>query len=156
MARYYEIVKHNAQKFADERNQTVWIAKAKRKTDFCIIFSLDQLTKNYDIYETVEPAVKGDTKMKRTFTVDASKKIKATAEQVKAAEDKVDPRVDHVADFHDKVEEDFSYLIAGIERLVRENQFDDALELLNTLSDTLDSAIGIVGDDFESGEIEEN
>lgn len=156
MARYYEIVKHNAQKFADERNQTVWIAKAKRKTDFCIIFSLDQLTKNYDIYETVEPTVKGDTKMKRTFTVDASKKIKAATEPVKAAEDKVDPRVDQVADLQDKVEEDFSYLIAGIERLVRENQFDDALELLNTLSDTLDSAIGIVGDDFESGEIEEN
>ena len=152
MARHYEIIRHNAQDFADERNRTVYICKAKRKTDYKIVFSPDQLTANYEIYEEVNPTIGGNMKMKRTFTVDASRKIKAATEPVKAAEDKVDPRVDQVADLQDKVEEDFSYLIAGIERLVRENQFDDALELLNTLSDTLDSAIGIVGDDFESND----
>ena len=55
MARFYEIVKHNAQKFANERNQVVYICKAKRKTDYYIIFSPDQLTKNYDIMEEVAP-----------------------------------------------------------------------------------------------------
>lgn len=75
MAKHYEIIKHNAQKFADERNQSVWICKAKRKTDYCIIFSLDQLTKNYEIYEEVKPSIKGDIQMSRKFRVDASKKV---------------------------------------------------------------------------------
>lgn len=57
MARFYEIVKHNAQKFANERNQVVYICKAKRKTDYGIIFSPDQLTKNYDIIEEVPPDI---------------------------------------------------------------------------------------------------
>ncbi len=57
MARYYEIVKHNAQKFADERNQQVYICKAKRKTDYYIIFSPNQLTPNYEIFEVVNPDI---------------------------------------------------------------------------------------------------
>ena len=150
MARHYEIIKRNAQRFADERNQTVWIAKARRKTDFCIIFSTDQLTKNYEIYEEVEPTVKGDTKMKRTFTVDASKKIKATTRPVKAAEDeKADPRMDQADELLSRVEDDFDYVMTGIERLGREGMLDEAIDLLNKLSDTLDSAIGIIGGNFE-------
>ena len=74
MARFYEIVKHNAQKFANERNQVVYICKAKRKTDYYIIFSPDQLTKNYDIMEEVMPeteinATTGDINMLKPFLV---------------------------------------------------------------------------------------
>lgn len=76
MARFYEIVKHNAQKFANERNQVVYICKAKRKTDYYIIFSPDQLTKNYDIMEEVYPETDinsstevGDKSMLKPFLI---------------------------------------------------------------------------------------
>lgn len=76
MARFYEIVKHNAQKFANERNQVVYICKAKRKTDYYIIFSPDQLTKNYDIMEEVIPETDinssieiGDKNMLKPFLI---------------------------------------------------------------------------------------
>ena len=61
---------------------------------------------------------------------------------------KEDPRIDALEDLQDNVEDDFDYVISGIERLVREGMLDDALNMLNTLSDTLDSAIGIIGDKF--------
>jgi len=153
MAHFYEIVKHNAQKFADERNQSVWICKAKRKTDYCIIFSLDQLTKNYEIFEEVKPTVKGDTYMPRKFTVDASKKIEAARRPnwIRAAkgEDAEDPRVIQMEDLQDKVADDFDYVMSGIERLGREGMMDEAISILNTLSDTLNSAVGIIGGDFD-------
>lgn len=82
--------------------------------------------------------------MKRKFTVDASKKIQA-------AEDMDDPRIEELSILQDTVEEDFNYVLAGIERLGRENMYDEAISLLNTLADTLNSAIGIIGDDFDQG-----
>lgn len=53
----YDVVRHNAQKFADAKNQPVYICVAKRKLDYCIIFSKDQCTKNYDIIEIVNPNI---------------------------------------------------------------------------------------------------
>ena len=93
--------------------------------------------------------------MSRKFTVDASKKIDASYHNwVKAAKDEepVDPRLDQLDELLDKVDEDFEFAMAGIDRLGREGMLDEALKLLNTLSDTLDSAIGIIGGDFESNE----
>lgn len=66
-----------------------------------------------------------------------------------AASDKEDPRVDAINDLEDKVADDFDYVLAGIERLVREGMLDDASSLLGTLSETLDSAISIIGNDFD-------
>ena len=66
-----------------------------------------------------------------------------------AASDKEDPRVDAINDLEDKVADDFDYVLAGIERLVREGMLDDASSLLSTLSETLDSAISIIGNDFD-------
>ena len=159
MARYYEIVKHNAQKFANERNCSVYIAKAKRKVDYEIWFSEDtgRTKPNYQIIEEVYPSVEGDTNMKRKFRVDASKKIQPayTSRTIKAAEDAdmEDPRFDEIEELQDKVEDDFGYVMSGIERFGREGMLDDAIELLNTLADTLDSAVGIIGDKFDnSGE----
>ena len=145
MARFYEIVKCNAQKFANERQQSVWICKAKRKTDYYIIFSLDQITPNYDVYEEVKPNIQGDTHMKRKFTIDASKKVQA------AKDDAIDPRVEQAEDLQDNVADDFDYVMSGIERLIREGLTDEATSLLNTLSDTLNSAISIIGNDFDKG-----
>ena len=62
-----------------------------------------------------------------------------------------DPRINEVDELHDRVSDDFDYVMTGIERLGREGLLDEAISLLNTLADTLDSAIGIIGNDFESG-----
>lgn len=86
--------------------------------------------------------------MTRRFTVDASKKIKA-AEDIKE-----DPRQEEFDTLQDKVAEDFDYVMSGIERLGREGQLDNAIDLLNTLSDTLDSAVGIIGNDFKNSDSE--
>lgn len=78
--------------------------------------------------------------------------IEASTDIMGAADDEFeDPRVTEAEDLQDKVSEDFDYVMAGIERLQREGLLDEAISLLNTLSDTFDSAIGIIGNDFESG-----
>ena len=92
--------------------------------------------------------------MKRRFTVDASKKIEARSRnwvQAAKGEEIEDPRLERLDELHDRVEDDFSYVMVGIERLGRENMLDEALSLLNTLADTLNSAISIIGDDFDNG-----
>ena len=67
-----------------------------------------------------------------------------------------DPRIDEADELQDRVEDDFEYVMSGIERLGREGLLDEAIELLNTLADTLDSAINIIGNDFESGSTPED
>ena len=62
---------------------------------------------------------------------------------------KEDPRIEAIEDLQTKVEDDFDYVITGIERLVREGMMDDASSLLNTLAETLDSAVSIIGNDFD-------
>lgn len=93
--------------------------------------------------------------MARKFTVDASKKVTAARrpDKVLAAkeDEKLDPRMEQLDELHDRVEDDFDYVMTGIERLGRENMIDEALSLLNSLADTLDSAIGMIGGDFKDG-----
>jgi len=90
--------------------------------------------------------------MKRRFTVDASKKVKATSHtrSIRAADDIEDPRMDQIEELQERVEDDFGYVMSGIERLGREGMLDEAINLLHTLADTLDSAINIIGNDFKS------
>ena len=66
-----------------------------------------------------------------------------------------DPRIEAASDLQDRVEDDFEYVITGIERLGREGMLDEAIELLNTLAETLNSAVSIIGDDFDKGTREE-
>ena len=91
--------------------------------------------------------------MSRKFTVDASKKIEAARRPnwIRAAkgEDAEDPRIIQMEDLQDKVADDFDYVMSGIERLGREGMLDEAINMLNTLSDTLNSAVGIIGGDFD-------
>ena len=93
--------------------------------------------------------------MKRKFTVDASNKVTAARrpDKVLAAkeDEKLDPRMEQLDELHARVEDDFDYVMTGIERLGRENMIDEALSLLNSLADTLDSAIGMIGGDFKEG-----
>ena len=93
---------------------------------------------------------------KRKFTVDASKKIKASSVMAAADDEFEDPRIEQADELNDRVSDDFNYVMTGIERLGREGMLDEAIELLNTLADTLDSAIGIIGGAFETrSDIEE-
>lgn len=107
--------------------------------------------------------------MKKRFTVDASQKntiggtiitSSSAPDRMKtiraAGDDKApeDPRIDEANELQARVEDDFDYVMTGIERLGREGMLDEAISLLNTLADTLDSAIGIIGNDFEDkGEV---
>lgn len=95
---------------------------------------------------------------KRAY-IGASKKIANAAtfrryRKITAADEEEfeDPRINEADDLQARVEDDFDYVITGIERLGREGLLDEAISLLNTLADTLDSAIGIIGNDFEAGE----
>jgi len=100
--------------------------------------------------------------MKKRFTVDASKKAKGSQKieaayhgrWISAAKDAEveDPRIEEAEVLHDRVEDDFDYVMQGIERLGREGLLEDAINLLHTLADTLDSAINIIGNDFDKKE----
>lgn len=87
------------------------------------------------------------------FFLDASTNIRRSKRITAADEldEMEDPRVDEMGELQDRVEDDFDYVIAGIERLGRLEQYDEAIDLLTTLSDTLNSAINIIGNNFESG-----
>ena len=85
----------------------------------------------------------------RKFTVQPRSKISANQNIHAASEE--NPKLEAVEDLQDKVADDFDYVMSGIERLVREGMIDDATSLLNTLSDTLNSAVGIIGNDFDKG-----
>lgn len=88
-------------------------------------------------------------------SIRAGRKIQASRRPnwIQAAKDEeiVDPRIDQADELSARVEDDFDYVMTGIERLGREGMLDEALDLLNTLADTLDSAVAIIGDDFEQG-----
>lgn len=87
-----------------------------------------------------------------TADIDSCSDIKASSIMGAADEDEFeDPRITEADDLQNRVEDDFDYVITGIERLGREGLLDEAISLLNTLANTLDSAIGIIGNDFESG-----
>lgn len=85
----------------------------------------------------------------RKFTVQPGQKISAGRDIKAASED--NPKIDAVEELQENVEDDFGYVMSGIERLVREGMIDEATSLLNTLSDTLNSAVGIIGNDFDKG-----
>lgn len=86
----------------------------------------------------------------RKFTVNPRQKISAGNAIKAASED--NPHLDAAEELQDNVSEDFDYVMSGIDRLIREGLIDDATNLLNTLSDTLNSAVGIIGNDFDKGE----
>ena len=83
--------------------------------------------------------------------IGASTKITAS----RGDDEVADPRIEEADDLQGRVEDDFSYVIAGIERLVREGMLDEAISILNSLSDTLNSAINIIGNDFDNNKSEE-
>lgn len=53
--KHYSIAKTNAQMFAEERQQTIRIAKANRLNKYVLLFEGEQPTKNYRVVESVTP-----------------------------------------------------------------------------------------------------
>lgn len=84
----------------------------------------------------------------RKFTVTASANRRINA----AADDKVNPAQERADELQERIEDDFDYVVAGIERLEREGQFDAAIDIMEKIADTLDAAIGVIGEDFVSEE----
>ena len=89
--------------------------------------------------------------MKKLITrqINADTKVQAAGEdKPMTMEDRTDERLDAVS-------EDFDYVISGIERLERQGKFDEAMDILNKISDTLSGAIGVIGDTFEDESVED-
>lgn len=79
--------------------------------------------------------------MKRKFTITATRNIEA-------ADDKVNPAQERADELQTRIEDDFDYVLAGVERLGREGQIDSAIDIMEKIADTLDAAIGVIGEDF--------
>ena len=81
--------------------------------------------------------------MKRKFTITAS-----ANRRIEAADDKINPAQERADELQARIEDDFDYVLAGVERLGREGQIDSAIDIMEKIADTLDAAIGVIGEDF--------
>lgn len=86
--------------------------------------------------------------MHRAGFVDFGKDRINSATDIYAADDKVNPAQERADELQERIEDDFDYVVAGIERLEREGQFDAAIDIMDKIADTLDAAIGVIGEDF--------
>jgi hypothetical protein len=91
--------------------------------------------------------------MHRAGFVDFGKdRINSATDIYAADDDKINPAQERADELQDRIEDDFDYVLAGVERLGREGQLDAAIDIMEKIANTLDSAIGIIGEDFGSGE----
>ena len=52
---------------------------------------------------------------------------------------------DTAEELEDAVEEDFGYIVAGIDKLCREGMYNDAIDIMNKLSGVMGEIIGDIG-----------
>ena len=83
--------------------------------------------------------------MKRQFRVTASR-----ISRISGASADENPKAKAVEDVQDRIEDDFDYVLAGVERLGREGQLDTAIDIMEKIASALDNAIGVIGEDFSS------
>lgn len=62
--------------------------------------------------------------------------------------------LDKLDELHDTIEDDFDYVLAGIERLGREGKHSQAMQIMQNISNTLNQAISDIGDNFITSEPE--
>ena len=65
-----------------------------------------------------------------------------------AADKEENPQQDLADELQDNLEDDFGYIMAGIERLGRENKLSEAIAIMESLSDALNIAISDISDNF--------
>lgn len=85
------------------------------------------------------------------FRFNPKRKITAAEEEkARTLEEIVDEKCDNI-------EDDFDYIISGIDRLCREDRCQDAIQVLDTVAEALDNAIASIGDLIaeDSGNLEE-
>lgn len=86
--------------------------------------------------------------MHKAGFVDFGKDRINSATDIYAADDKVNPAQERADELQERIEDDFDYVLAGVERLGREGQIDSAIDIMEKIADTLDAAIGVIGEDF--------
>ena len=92
--------------------------------------------------------------MKFTFDpckecVDSCDKITAAEEEQKgkSLEELVDEKLDNLSD-------NFDYFVAGVEKLCREDNCQEAISIIDTIEAALNNAIGAVSDNFAEAPVE--
>lgn len=73
-------------------------------------------------------------------------------DSVMAADEGKQSMEDVVSDKLDALEDDFGYAVAGLEKMCRDGQFEAAMRIINTLSESLDTTISDIGGSIESEE----
>ena len=67
---------------------------------------------------------------------------------IEAADKEENPQQDLADELQDNLEDDFGYIMAGIEKLSRENKLSEAITIMENLSDALDAAISDISDNM--------
>lgn len=75
--------------------------------------------------------------------IESCDNITAADEGKKSMEDVVGDKLDALSD-------DFDYAVAGLDKLCRDGQFEEAMGIINALSESLGNAIAQIGGTFES------
>jgi len=76
-------------------------------------------------------------------------------EYIEAADKDTNPQLDLADELQDNLDDDFGYILAGIDKLKRENKLSEAIAIMESLSDALNNAISDIGDNIDSTPEEE-
>ena len=67
---------------------------------------------------------------------------------IEAADKEENPQLDLADELQANLDDDFEYILAGIEKLKRENKLSEAIAIMESLSDALNIAISDISDNF--------
>lgn len=68
---------------------------------------------------------------------------------IEAADKEENPQQDLADELQDNLEDDFGYIMAGIEKLSRENKLAEAIAIMENLSNALNEAISDISNNFD-------
>lgn len=71
--------------------------------------------------------------------------------EIKAAEDSANKLSDIVDEKSKGLEDDFDYVLAGIDKLCREDKCNEAIMMIDKVSEALNSAVNEIGDMVSGG-----
>lgn len=81
--------------------------------------------------------------------------MKITFKSISGVKGEDKPEISEVAqDKCDNLENDFDYVLSGIDKLCREGMYKEAIEIIDAVSHTLDQAVTAIGNNFTSETIE--
>ena len=74
---------------------------------------------------------------------------------IEAADKDTNPQLDLADELQDNLDDDFGYILAGIEKLKRDNKLSEAIAIMESLSDALNVAISDISDNVDNTPEEE-